>query len=152
MARKAGQAWEDALEAYHGFLAAQRLAVVHKTGPQVAFTKARGRVGPVVTGPGPADYVGVLADGRFVGFEAKSTSATSGYTLPQKSLHQLRWLAAVQETSGGWAKAFYIVRYRTQGETRLHRIGDILPGSRLRRPEGIIIPDGISWYELLSQL
>lgn len=106
-ARKAGQAWEDALGNYHSYLAAQGLAVVHKTGPQVAFTKLRGKVGPVVTGPGPADYVGVLDDGRFVGFEAKSTSATSGYTLPAKSLHQLYWLDAIRRTSGGRAKAFY---------------------------------------------
>jgi len=149
-ARLAGQAWEDALGNYHSYLAAQGLAVVHKTGPQVTFTKLRGQVGPVVTGPGPADYVGVLADGRFVGFEAKSTSATSGYTLPEKSLHQLYWLDAIRRTSGGRAKAFYIVLYRTENETRLHRLQDILPGKRLRRSDGIVIPDGISWIDMLK--
>lgn len=146
-ARKAGKAWEEALEAYHARLSAQGLAAMHKTGPMVEYMKVRGKVGPMVTGPGPADYVGVLADGRFIGFEAKTTSDPSGYTLPAKSLHQLVWLNEIRQISAGRAVTFYLVRYRTGDETRLHRIEDILPGKRLRRPEGILVPDGISWID-----
>jgi len=152
-ANRAGQGWEDALAVYHKFLASQGLAIVNKTGPEVTFVKGRGgRVEPLVVGPGVADYVGTLSNGTFVGFEAKSTSDTSGYSLPAKSLHQLYWLETVQAISGGRASVFYIVLYRAMNETRLHRIRDILPGKRIRRPDGILLPDGISWYDALWQL
>jgi len=152
IARKAGQQWEDALEVYHQWLGAQGLAVVHKTGPQIVFVKQRGQVGPRVTGPGPADYVGVLNSGVFVGFEAKSTSSTSGYSIPAKAMHQLHWLNDIRSTTGGWAKVFYIVRYRKLDETCIHRVQDIFPGSRIRRPQGILVPDGISWLDVLNRL
>ena len=81
-ARAIGENWENALEELHGYLANQGRAVMHKTGPQVTMRKGRtGLVEPMITGPGPADYVGCLADGRFVGFEAKTTGDAQGFTL-----------------------------------------------------------------------
>jgi len=152
LAQRQGQSWEDALNLYHEFLAGQGLAIVNKTGPEVKFVKMRGKVGPVVVAPGVADYVGVLRTGTFVAFEAKSTGDTSGYSIPKRSLHQLLWLSAIDELVGSWARVFYVVRYRKLDETRLHRIRDIRPGSRIRQPQGVLVPDGISWLDVINDM
>lgn len=108
------------------------------------MTKGRsGRVEAQIIGPGPADYVGCLADGRFVGFEAKTTGEAQGFTLPVKSLHQREWLRSLSDMSGQKALAFYLVFWREYNEVRLHWI-EAIDDRRIRYEDGQPL-DGMDW-------
>ena len=147
-ARAIGENWENALAEYHGYLANQGRAVMHKTGPQVKMTRGRTGNELVITGPGPADYVGCLADGRFVGFEAKTTGEMQGFSLPEKSLHQREWLRSLSEISHGRALAFYLVFWRAHGDVRLHWIEAVVD-RRIRHVDGQPV-DGFDWCALVE--
>lgn len=150
-ARAIGENWENALEELHGYLANQGRAVMHKTGPQVTMRKGRtGLVEPMITGPGPADYVGCLADGRFVGFEAKTTGDAQGFTLPEKSLHQREWLRSLSDMSQQKALAFYLVFWRAHNEARLHWIESI-EDRRIRYEDGQPI-EGFDWCDFVEKV
>jgi penicillin-binding protein-related factor A (putative recombinase) len=150
LARAMGENWENALEEYHGYLANQGRAKVHKTGPQVTMRNDRRmqQLVATITGPGPADYVGCLADGRFVGFEAKTTGEAQGFTLPEKSLHQREWLRSLSDMSNRRALAFYLVLWRAHGDVRLHWI-ETIADRRIRYEDGQPV-DGFDWCGLVE--
>lgn len=149
-AQAIGENWEQVLDEYHGFLANLGRAVMHKTGPRVRMTRGRGGGELVIVGPGPADYVGCLADGRFVGFEAKTTGGAQGFTLPEKSLHQREWLRSLSDMSGQKALAFYLVFWRASGDVRLHWI-ETIPDRRIRFEDGQPI-EGFDWCGFVEGL
>jgi len=149
-AQAIGEGWENTLQAYHDILAAQGRAILHKTGPQVRMTRGRDRGELVITGPGPADYVGCLANGIFVGFEAKTTGEPQGFTLPENSLHQRQWLRSLSDMSGQKALTFYLVFWRAHNEVRLHWI-ETIADRRIRYGDGQSITD-TDWCGFVEHL
>lgn len=143
-ANRIGEGWEDALNDYHTYLGNTGLAVVHKTGPISRMTKQGGRLVPLYVAPGPADYVGCLSGGRAVAIEAKTTSQKKSFTLPTSTLHQKEFLSRVDACGG---LAFYLVWWRFHGQALAHPITQ-LDGQTMRLEDGILIPNGIQWYEL----
>lgn len=146
-ANRIGEGWEDTLNDYHAYLSNMGLAVVHKTGPISRMTKQGGRLVPMYVAPGPADYVGCLAGGRAVAIEAKTTSQKKSFTLPASTLHQRDFLNRIHECGG---LAFYLVWWRFHGQALVHPITR-LDGQTMRLEDGILIPNGIHWYELAQE-
>jgi penicillin-binding protein-related factor A (putative recombinase) len=151
LAQAVGRSWESGLNDYHQILANRGLAVIHKTGPQLGPVRPmRGGLWGQIVGSGPADYVGTLQDGRFVGFEAKTTQAKSSLSLPKNSLHQREWLRDIFEVTDGHALAFYLVNWRTRNETKLYWITDLFHARALRYTDGVVVPQLYDWYGLVA--
>lgn len=108
-----GRSWEIALEAQHDRYRRDRLAVVWKTEPR------RDRTGRYVE-KAPPDFVGVLADGRGVCFDAKDCTR-SRWPLSNVKPHQARDLEAVYLAGG---VAFVALR--------MGSVGHFLPWGALR--------------------
>ncbi len=103
-----GKAWEQALEGWHGMYKARGMAFVQHRGPPTKVINRR----LVTVGKGPTDYGGLLAGGRAVDFDAKTTTAPRwGFVLlkPHQADHlgQVSALGgvafvALQTSEGSW--------------------------------------------------
>lgn len=103
-----GQRWEQALEAVHALYQRTGQAFVQHQGPPVKNLGTR----LVTTGKGPTDYGGLLAGGRAVAFDAKTTRHAR-WKLEMLKAHQADYLGhvahlggvaflAIQTSEGAW--------------------------------------------------
>jgi len=100
---RAGKAYERQVDETNAFLMQQGLAFVFKVPDpmQVKYREGRNylaRKSAAVY----ADFAGMLADGRFVGFDAKRCEDTDRFPFSQLSDHQ-RWCLQMTAAFGGHA-------------------------------------------------
>jgi hypothetical protein len=159
-AQRHGRNFEAMIEAANKHYRAQLLAFVDHYGPRTHFIK-RGVVR--AAGKGPPDYVGFMAGGQAVAFEAKSYGCSESHTIKER-MHQFE---ALKEMQGIALTPYFGYLFHWQkrdgGVTTWHPITRIerpalSQGITLRFEEGIAVPDleGIpgapDWLAVLQSL
>ena len=103
-----GKVLETRLAGRHELYWQRGVARIHKVHPEARNVK--GRI--VYSGKGPPDFIGVLADGRSVCFDAKESTTGKSFRLELVPPHQAQDLEAHAMLGG---LAFFVVR-TTAGE------------------------------------
>jgi len=95
-----GQSFEALIEMANNYYRSRGLARIEHYGPAIkVLGNRRGRLEVVIVGKAPPDYVGLVSDGSFVAFEAKSNEAKTRVTIT-KRLHQFDALREMAEIAG----------------------------------------------------
>jgi len=143
MNQTSGSAFEDWLSMTHRQYEKNGLAWIEKNYVQSRFFAGDGHAKLVPTGKALPDYSGVLAGGRGVFLEAKSTANKESLSLPRDREHQYAYL---QQAHRYGCYAFYVVYWEEHCEVRLYDIANlpkVFGVEPLRREQGIkVIPDG----------
>lgn len=100
-AQRSGAAWQRVLEHWHRAYRRDRRAVVVPTNQPVRLIRelGKGKFEGVWSGKGPVDYVGTLAGGRALAFDAKSTEGER-WALSDLAEHQAKQLEATHIAGG----------------------------------------------------
>ena len=103
-----GRSFEALIEMANNYYRSRGLARIEHYGPAIkVLGKRRGRLEVIIVGKAPPDYVGLVSDGSFVAFEAKSNSAKERVTIT-KRLHQFDALLEMAEVAGSGDQFGYI--------------------------------------------
>lgn len=103
-----GRSFEALIEMANNYYRSQGLARIEHYGPAIkVLGKRRGRLEVIIVGKAPPDYVGLVSDGSFVAFEAKSNEAKNQVTIKQR-LHQFDALLEMAEVAGSSDQFGYI--------------------------------------------
>lgn len=138
-ARAAGKAFEAEIINQFPTLALDRIALLHKTGPDSEVTGVDPKTHKLqVTyiGPGPCDVVGFLNGGRGVGIELKSTLELNVWKVSESNFHQLKYLQSALAFDPD-ALVGYLIEWRSKGEVRWHKVNE----DRYLRIDGVLLPD-----------
>jgi penicillin-binding protein-related factor A (putative recombinase) len=143
-AQAVGALFESGVNRYHEELFAMNLAIIAHTGPPVAWS-GEGQI--KVIGDAPPDYMGFLARGLPVLFDAKTTANVNQVTLKDKDAgHQLAWMQNTYKITGGKAVIGFYFWWREKGEYVFHPVNST-SGLVFCREEGVSCGDSIAWYE-----
>jgi len=145
-----GRSFEDLNQTANEYYLAQGLARVEHYGPAIrVLGKTRNRLEVVLTGKAPPDDVGLLYDGTFAAFEAKSNDRLKTVTLT-KRLHQFDALKEMSGISSNRPEQFgYLHYWRKQPEeSRItwHPIAGLECEGHPRKlileyGKGVVVPD-----------
>lgn len=142
-AQRHGRQFEVMIETANKHYRTQLLAFVDHYGPKTHFVK-RGVVR--AAGKGPPDYVGFMAGGQAVAFEAKSYGCSKSHTLKER-MHQFEALQEMQRIAlTPFFGYLFHWQNRDGGVTTWHPIASLeraalSQGVTLRFDEGIVVPD-----------
>lgn len=110
--RKGGIKWEDAVVEENKWIAAQDQAtafLVPEHAKVMSRRRGTSRIKGFMQGSTFCDFAGYQhRSGRFIGFDAKKTSAKTSWAFPKPDHKQIRWLKHVVEQGG--VGFFYLAR------------------------------------------
>lgn len=144
-----GRSFEDLIQTANKYYLAHNLARVEHYGPAIrVLGKANNRLQVILTGKAPPDYVGLLSDGSFVAFEAKSNDRLRTVTLT-KRLHQfdaMQEMTGLSSRSGRFGYLHYWRKQPQESRITWHSIAGLecVDHPRklvLKHGEGIVVPD-----------
>lgn len=115
----AGKSFETYLDFLHGEYRKRGLAHIEYTGTRSRAVKTKGGMIKFISSPSMPDYVGVLAGGRAIVFDAKTTQNKYTWSLHRDRIHQRDTLSRWSEFG---AVAFFMVERRPANSLYLLRI------------------------------